>query len=41
MLRECGTDVNLMVPDILRNSVQVGRIIYVLHIAEKHQRKEE
>jgi hypothetical protein len=24
-----------MVPDILRNSVQVGRVIYVLHIAEK------
>jgi hypothetical protein len=24
-----------MVADILRNSVQVGRVIYVLHIAEK------
>jgi hypothetical protein len=27
MLWECGTDVNLQVPDILRNSVQVGRVI--------------
>jgi hypothetical protein len=25
MFWECGTDVNLIVPDILRNSLQVGR----------------
>jgi hypothetical protein len=27
MLWECGTDVCLIVPDILRNPVQVGRVI--------------
>jgi hypothetical protein len=28
-----------MVPDILKNSVQVGRVIYVLYIAEKTPEK--